>query len=528
MSEDEHDSGHPRNTDTYIGQIGVAPMSPSTESEGNQSLTICNSDVSPDNSYQPLIAGPVGANVSEDGHDTGHTRKTDTYIGQTGFAPMNPSTDSEGNQSLTICNSDVSPDNSYQSLIAGPVGANVSEDGHDTGHTRKTDTYIGQTGFAPMNPSVESEGNQSLTICNSDVSPDNSYQPLIAGPAGANVSEDGHDTGHLRNTDTYIGQIGFAPMNPSTESEGNQSLTICNSDVSPDNSYQPLITGPAGANVSEDRHDTGHPRNTDTYIGQIGFAPMNHSAESEGNQSLTIGKSDVSPDNSYQPLITGPMGANVLEDGQDTCLTRNMDPLIGQIGFTPIKPSDVVYMNNDFNGLSNLDENSPSSDSGIHSYDEHWAALSTESGNSDSIQTSESTRSIDISPVKKRIVPDRQLDPQFHRGVVNSLQANLVRHGSVSDLSTDGYNSDVAAMADFSDEDIEPWEDEETCVAEQPSLPTESDDDVTINIELGSYDYAILHKIPPMAVLHDPDDEFNMDYWINFRALMNKDAIDRK
>ena len=78
------------------------------------------------------------------------------------------------------------------------------------------------------------------------------------------------------------------------------------------------------------------------------------------------------------------------------------------------------------------------------------------------------------------------------------------------------------AMADFSDEDIEPWEDEETCVANQPSLPTDLDDDDTSNIKLGSYDYAILHKIPPKAVPHDPDDEFSMDYWRNFRDLMNK------
>ena len=56
-------------------------------------------------------------------------------------------------------------------------------------------------------------------------------------------------------------------------------------------------------------------------------------------------------------------------------------------------------------------------------------------------------------------------------------------------------------MADFSDEDYEPWEDEETCVEEQPSLQTESDDNVAINNELGSYDYAILHKIPPWLSL---------------------------
>ena len=93
--------------------------------------------------------------------------------------------------------------------------------------------------------------------------------------------------------------------------------------------------------------------------------------------------------------------------------------------------SDIRNLDN-FNGLSNSGENSPSSDSGIHSYDEHWAVLSTKSRNSDSIQSSESTRSIVISPVAKRIVPVRQLDPHFHRGVVNSLQANLVKHGTTA------------------------------------------------------------------------------------------------
>ena len=279
----------------------------------------------------------------------------------------------------------------------------------------------------------------------------------------------------------------------------------------------------------------------------------------------------MSPNNSYQPLITGPVGANVLEDVQDTCYTRNMDPLPRWTSFTPIKPSDVVYMNIDYNEFSDLDQNSPSSDSGIHSYDEHWAVLSTESPNSDSIQISESTRSIDISPVQERIVPVRQCDSQFHRGVVNTLHATLIKHGSVSDLNTDGYNSDVAAMADFSDEDIEqwedeethveeqpsnqaflvrhesvsdlstddynsdvaaledfsdediePWEDEETCVTKQLSLRTDLVADDTSNIIMGSYDYAILHKIPPKAVPHDPDDEFRMDYWRNFRVLMNK------
>ena len=176
--------------------------------------------------------------------------------------------------------------------------------------------------------------------------------------------------------------------------------------------------------------------NTDNSIGQNDVNPMNPNTDSNGNQSLPICSSDVTPDNSNQPLITGPVGTNVLENGQDTCYTRNMDPL-------------PIYMNIDYAELSNLDQNSPAGDSGIHSYDEHWAVLSTESRNSDSIQISGSTRSTDISPVQKHIVPVRQFDPQFHRGVVNTLQASLIKHGSVSDLNTDGYTLDVGGHGGF-------------------------------------------------------------------------------
>ena len=165
---------------------------------------------------------------------------------------------------------------------------------------------------------------------------------------------------------------------------------------------------------------------------------------------------------------------------------------------------------------------SPSSDSGIHSYNEQWGSLSTKSRNSDSIQSFGTVHSIVVSPVDNRIVPVRQMDTSFDRSVVQSLQENLVRHGSMSYLSTTGHNSDVAAMADFSDEEDEPWEDVETRDDGQPILRTDPVNNDTVTKVTDSYEYALLHKIPPVAIPHDPDDEFRMDYWINFRTLLNK------
>ena len=214
--------------------------------EGCQSITICTKIAFPDNSYQPLVTGPVGANVSEDAHYRSQPRNTDNSIGRNDFTP--------------IYVSDVSPDNSYQSLITSQVGANVSEEGQDTGQPRNTENSLGQNDVTPMNPSADSRGNQSLPVCGSDVSPDNSYQSLVTSPVGANVSEEGQDTGQPRNTENSLGQNDATPMNPSADSRGNQSLRVCGSDVSPDNLYQSLVTSPVGANVSEEGHDTGRPR----------------------------------------------------------------------------------------------------------------------------------------------------------------------------------------------------------------------------------------------------------------------------
>ena len=100
----------------------------------------------------------------------------------------------------------------------------------------------------------------------------------------------------------------------------------------------------------KDGNDTGKPRNNDQWNRPIcSEAKCTRDIRSlnEGYQSLTVCKPNIYPDNSYQPLVTGPSGANVSEDGLDTGHPRDTDPLIGQIDFIPINPSEVLYMNNE-------------------------------------------------------------------------------------------------------------------------------------------------------------------------------------
>ena len=103
---------------------------------------ICSKNSSGDDSYQPFVTGPSGVNVSDDGHDTGQPRVSDPLNRPTSLDPKGTReilSLSEGYQSATICSKNLSPDNSYQPLVTGPLGANVRDVGHDTGQTRVSD-----------------------------------------------------------------------------------------------------------------------------------------------------------------------------------------------------------------------------------------------------------------------------------------------------------------------------------------------------------------------------------------------------
>ena len=176
---------------------------------------------------------------------------------------------------------------------------------------------------------------------------------------------------------------------------------------------------------------------------------------------------------------------------------------------------------NKLNGQSVLSEISPSSDSGVHSFDEQWGCVSTVSGNSDSMQSVKAVSGSVASQAGNHPVPLRQMDTSFNRGVVLSLQEKYGRHGSMSYLSTNGHNSDIAALSDFSDEEDEPWEEFETHEELQPIIRTDCVVKDTLTEVANSCEYALLHGIPPVAVPHDPDPD-DEDYWTDFRLLTIK------
>ena len=106
------------------------------------------------------------------------------------------------------------------------------------------------------------------------------------------------------------------------------------------------------------------------------------------------------------------------------------------------------------NGQSGSSVVSPSSDSRVHSLDEQWECMSTDSGNSDSIQSIKTVYGGVASQADSPIVLLRNMDT---RGVVFSRRETCGRHDSMSCLSTNGHNSDIAAMSDFSDEEDDHW-----------------------------------------------------------------------
>ena len=106
----------------------------------------------------------------------------------------------------------------------------------------------------------------------------------------------------------------------------------------------------------------------------------------------------------------------------------------------------------------------------------------------------------------------------FDKGVVLSLQEKYGRHDSMSYLSTNGHNSDIAAMSDFSDEEDEPREEVGPHDDVQPNIRTNCVSYDALEKVSNSYEYSLLHRIPKEAAPHAPvpHDE---DYWTKFRLL---------
>ena len=218
-----------------------------------------------------------------------------------------------------------------------------------------------------------------------------------------------------QNTNISVGRTGFLQK---VEYEG-----------SPDVSYQSSVTSQVGAIVTGEK-DVKKPWNTDTSIGVIRFT---HTKPSDV-VNITVDDTD------REDCAGSPIG-----ESEQPLFTRNMDPVPKWTGFTPSKPSDVVFMNIDYDDRPDVEQKSPSSDSGIHSYDDNCTSLSTDYSNSDVHPSPDKIRSGDSSLALRRAIPVGPIDTPCSQAVVTELEAAIPDYAS--DATFDGYQSDVADLA---------------------------------------------------------------------------------
>ena len=346
----------------------------------------------------------------------------------------------------------------------------------------------------------------SFRICSKNSSPDDSYQPLVTGPLGANVSDVSNDTGRPTVGDPLDRPTSLDPMGPRAMlslGDGNQPASI--SPVG-----RPWMTGQLENQVGEPDYE----RSTQTRSESESDTGALHSViRTEGevytgcvNTSVATGQTDPSGVLFSRDSVMYSPGAQMCqtERGSESAAVKP-DPVIRTE--SGVRTDGMNF--GKVNGQSESSVVSPSSDSGVHSLGEQWEYMSTCSGNSDSIQT--------IKTVYGGVASQAD-SPQDTRGVVFSHEETYGERDSMSYLSTNGHNSDIAAMSDFSDEEDEPREEDGPHEDAQPNIRTDWVGDDTIKKESNSCDQSVLNTSTTGVAPHalDPDDK---EYWTKFRLL---------
>ena len=410
-----------------------------------------------------------------------------------------------------------SPDDSYQPLVTGPLGANVSDALNDTGQPMVGDPLDQPTSLDPMGPREIlslGDGIQSASICSKNSSPDDSYQPLVTGPLGANVLDASNDTGQPMVGDPVDRPTCLDPMGPREMLSLGDGIQLAS--IGPVG--RPWTTGQLEIQTEEPDYE----RSTHTRSESESDAESLHSVirtagevyTGRVNTSVATGRTEPSEVLVLSDSVMFSPGAQIYrtEGGSESAAVKpDLAIRTGGEGRTDDMNFDTI------NGQSGSSVISPSSDSGVHSLDEQWGCMSTDSGNSDSIQSIKTVYGGVASQADNPLVLLRNMDT-YTRGVVLSLQEKYGKHGSMSYLSTNGHNSDIAAMSDFSDEEDEPREEVGPHDDVQPNIRTDWVGNDTLKKVSNSYDYSLLHMTTTEVAPHapDPNDE---DYWTKFRLL---------
>ena len=345
-------------------------------------------------------------------------------------------------------------------------------------------------------------------ICSKNSSPDNSYQPLVTGPSGANMSDASYDTGPRLVGDPLDRSTSLDPMGP------REMLSL--GDGIPPASMGPVgrpwTTGQLKIQTEEPDWEWSTPTRSESESDAESLHSVIRTEEEvytgSVNTSVATGRTEPSEVLVLSDSVIFSPGAQIHRtEGGSESATVKPDPTIrtGGEGWA----DDVNFDTN--NGQSGSSVVSPSSDSGVHSLDEQWECMSTVSANSDSIQS--------IITVYGGVVCEADSPPVLvrnvlTRGIVSSRGGTYGKHDSMSDLSSNGRNSDIAAMSDFSEEEDEAWEEFGPCGDAQPNIRTDWVGEDTIN----SGEHSVL-PATPTEVTHNVMEHHDEDYWTNFRLL---------
>ena len=328
-------------------------------------------------------------------------------------------------------------------------------------------------------------------------SPVDSYQPLVTGPVGANVSDALKDAcppvvGDQVDRSTRLDPVGPREM----FSLGDVAKPASMGPVG-----RPWTTGQLEIESDEPDFVRSSPTRSESDMDTEILPPV---IKTEGEvfrgrvrPSVVMEKTEPS-----EVMCSPGVQFNTAEGSSDSP-SVNPDPVIrtGADGRTDDMKSEMIK------GQSDSSVVSPSSDSGVHSVDEQWECMSTYSGDSDSIQSVKTVYGGVACQTDSPVVTLRNMDT---RGVIHPLKGPHGDHDSMSSLSTNGHNSDIADMGDFSDGEDEQWEEVEPSV--RTSVCTSSND------ASSSSERSELPKTPTVVTPHDMEihDE---DYWTNFRLL---------
>ena len=323
---------------------------------------------------------------------------------------------------------------------------------------------VGTDGMFSTNDSDQpmADGPVGRFITHSPVGPDHgitsaSDQPTADGPVGRFITHSpvGPDHGITSDSDQPMadGPVGrFITHSP----VGPDSITsACDPDlpVADDPVGQSFITGPVG------------PRRM--------FSPY------KLNQPVTVGPED-------RPVTSGPVGTH---EGEPDCKrtdqiserTVGSTEILDRVKQTESPSRTDIAKSGIVNELASSGDTPPSSDSGVHSLGEQWENMSTSSIDMGSEQYNRPTpgnvcgRRVSDSRVPPNTEEDEDIDYPWtdcllNKGLNNNVsiiiqnkdgrfqcqKVTICENESSSvDSGTDGENSDIAILADFSDDDEE-------------------------------------------------------------------------